>query len=176
MPDNLGPEEKVTPEKMYAAIQATRETLLETTEKLDSVEAKGDNTRWGVVVIGFLGILFGFFMLWKEAESNREQNTRFEEFAFCQAEYNRINVTVSKTRVELNARENKNTRELITKIGQMVQSQDGNLNSVFERYNREIARIDKLRAENPPIAYPDCYNKYIKAEGLGSTLPTAALR
>ena len=180
---DLSNGEKVTPERMFAAVKATRDQLKTTEARLSDAESrqtkaeeKSKNTVWAVIGIGFIVMALAIGFAWKDARANARQNERFSEFAFCQAQYNKANSEISKIRAELtsrynanSARYNANSRKLNLTVGTIVAAGKGNINKAFSDYNaedariqQELAKIETARADNPLPVYPDCYNKYIR--------------
>jgi hypothetical protein len=143
-------------------LKDTRDVLAGIPDRLKDVEQKGQHTRWAVLVVALLLLLGGMAFLLHESRANNAQNDRFEEFAYCQAQYNQTNADISKIRAVLSTRYNTNTAKLIVSVGKIVAQRKGDINKAFGTYNKELAAIETERANNPLPAYPDCYNKYIR--------------
>jgi hypothetical protein len=148
--------------EVLTELKTTREALAGIPDRLKEVEERGQHTRWAVAVVAFALLLGGMAFLWHESRANDDQNSRFEEFAYCQAQYNETNAQISRTRAVLSTSYNKNTARLILSVGKIVADQKGDINKAFSTYNKNLAAIETERANNPLPLYPDCYNKYIK--------------
>lgn len=162
--------------QVLAEVKATREALVDIPGKLERLENKTDRAVWGVVGVGFTLMVAAVLFVWSVAHGNHEQNARFEDFAFCQAQWNQANSDITKIRTDLATQYNANTarsaansRNLNITVGKIVAAGKGDIKKAFNDYNtedaaiqHELAKIESKRADNPLPAYPDCYRKYIK--------------
>lgn len=116
-------------------------------------------------IVGPLVILMGIIIAWaqyEDAKANEEQDQKFLEFAYCQAQYNNTNTAVSKIRSDLATLDRENTKQLNKDVGKIVATKKGDINKAFNDYNLRTAEIEAKRADNPLPAYPDCANKYLR--------------
>lgn len=163
-------------EKLRADVKAHNDSVEKLTTRLTEAEDKGRHTVWAVVGIGFLVFAIALGLTWRASQQNKDQNDKLNEFAYCQATYNKANAEISQIRTKINARYNANTardnandRKLNLAVGKIVTSGLGDIKEAFNEYNaedakvqKELAKIEADRADNPLPEYPDCYNKYIK--------------
>lgn len=170
--------------QVLAEVKSTREALVDIPRKLELLENKTDRAVWGVVGVAFALLLAAVGFLWHDSHQNGKQNDRFDDFAYCQAQYNQANATISKIRTDLASKYNANTarnatnsRNLNLTVGKIVAKGKGDINKAFSDYNaedaaiqKELAKIEAARADNPLPEYPNCYDKYIK-----QTVPAAPI-
>lgn len=160
----LPEEEQPTRKEVLEEFKATRVALENIPDRLERVTKTTGKLVISTVVIVLVIIIIVIGYLWKANNDTNNQNEKFDNFAFCQAQYNRVNAVVSKTRAELNTQLNSAQATRDVQIAKIVSTGKGDINKVFKDYSTALAKIETKRADNPLPAYPECYSKYITQE------------
>lgn len=92
------------------------------------------------------------------------QQDRFNDFAYCQAQYNDVNAAITAARAAFAAEDRRNTQDLNVAIGKIVKLGEGDVNREFAKYDRRLARTDAKRTANPVPVAPRCYDRYLRSE------------